>query len=74
MEFEKLMKILSRSAYLQKFIDKCVSKFLNGVFEHKPKVTMVVKKELTIVLPYLRNMSNITKTKLTKANKNLKFC
>ena len=38
---------------------------------HVPKVP---RKKLRIVLPYLRNMSNITKAKLIKAvNKILKF-
>ena len=74
MELEKLKKILLKNAYPQKFIDNCIFKFLNRIFEHKPIVTKVRKKELRIALPYLGNMSNITKTKLTKAvNKNLKF-
>lgn len=36
--------------------------FLNifdRIFEHKPKVTMVPKNELKIVIPYFGNMSNI---------------
>ena len=49
--------------------------FLNRVFEHKPKVTMVLKKELRIFLLYLGELLNITKTKPTEAvNKKLKFC
>ena len=44
------------------------------MFEHKPKVTMVQKKELKIILRYLGNMSNIAKTKLAKnVNKDFKF-
>ena len=67
--------MLSRNAYQQKFIDKCIFHFLNRIFEQKPKVTTVLKVELRSVLPFLGNMSNIAKTKLTKAvNKNLKFC
>ena len=75
MELEKLKNILLKNAYPQKFIDKCIFRFLNRILEHKPIVTTVPKKEPRIVLPYLGNMSNITKTKLRKAvNKNLQFC
>lgn len=47
--------------------------FLNifdRIFEHKPKVTTVPKKELNIVIPYLGNMSNISEK--LKKNLNLK--
>ena len=48
---------------------------LNRISEHKPNVTMVLKKEIGIVLPYLGEMLNIAKTKSTEAvNKKLKFC
>ena len=46
-------------AHPQKVIDQCIFKVLNGIFalmEYKAKVTTV------IVLPYLGNMSNNTKT------------
>ena len=49
MELEKLQKILSKNAYPQIFVDKCIFKFLNGIFKRKPKVTMVPKKKLSIV-------------------------
>ena len=40
-----------------------------------PKVPSVRKKELIIILPYLGNMSQIVKTKLTKTvSKYMKFC
>ena len=40
-----------------------------------PKVPSVSKKELIIILPYLGNMSQIVKTKLTKTmSKHMKFC
>ena len=39
------------------------------------KVPSVSKKELIIILPYLGNMSQIVKTKLTKTmSKHMKFC
>ena len=36
----------------QKFIGKCILKFLNTVFKHKSKITMVSKERTRIVLPY----------------------
>ena len=67
---KSFLKILSK-----KFIDKCIFKFLNGVFQRKLKVPTVSKKELRIVFPCLGYVSNITKTKLTTAaNKNQKLC
>ena len=40
-----------------------------------PKVLSMPKKELIIILPYLGNMSQIVKTKLTKTtSKHMKFC
>ena len=63
MELEKLPKIISKNAYPQKFIGKCIFKFLNGIFERNSKT--VPKKEFKVVLPYLGNMSNIIKTNKT---------
>ena len=74
-ETDKLKKILSKNAYPQKFVDKCIQKFLNNVYIQTPKVPSVPKKELIIILPYLGNMSQIVKTKLTKTmSKHMKFC
>ena len=53
----KLLTHRNTFAYPPKFIEKCIFRFLNTVFENKPKVTMVLKKEFRIVLPYLGNMS-----------------
>ena len=40
-----------------------------------PKVPSVPEKELMIILPYLGNMSQIVKTRLTKTvSKHMKFC
>ena len=39
---------------------KAFSNIFDRIFEHKPKVTTVPKKELNIVIPYLGNMSNIS--------------
>lgn len=64
---KKLNEFLLEIGCPQKCIDKCIFKFLNSIFQHKPKITTVLKKELRIALPYLRNMLNITKTKLKKS-------
>ena len=73
-KFLKLQKILSKNVYPQKYVDKCISKFLNKIFEHKPKVTKVPNKELTILLSCLGKTPIIMKTKLTKdVNKNSRF-
>ena len=41
----------------------------------KPQVATVPKKELSIVLPYLGNFSDVIKKRLTKTiNEHLKFC
>ena len=74
-EVDKFKKILSKNAYPQKFVDKCIQKVLNNMYIQAPKVPSVPKKELIIILPYLGNMSQIVKTKLTKImSKHMKFC
>ena len=55
--------------------DKCIQKFLNNMYIQTPKVPYVPKKELIIILPYLSNISQIVKIKLTKTMlKHMKFC
>ena len=74
-EVDKLRKILSKNAYPQKFVDKCIQRVLNNMYIQTPKVPSVPKKELIIILLYLGNMSQIVKTKLTKTmSKYMKFC
>ena len=74
-EVDKLKNILSKNAYSQKFVDKCIQKFLNNMYTQTLKVPSVPKKELIIILPYLGNMYQIVKTKLTKTmSKHMKFC
>ena len=75
-EVDKLKKILSKNAYPpQKFIDKCIQKFLNNMFIQRLQIPSVPKKELIITLPYLGKMSQIVKIRLTKTlNKHMKFC
>ena len=74
-EVDKLKKILSKNAYPQKFIDKCIQKFLNNIFIQRLQISTVSKKELIIILPYLDKMSQIVKTRLTETmNKHMQFC
>ena len=58
---ETLKKTLHKNAYPTKFVDKCIAKFVNNIFVKKPVFTTVPKLELRIVLPYLGNISSITK-------------
>ena len=54
------------NAYPTKFVDKCVAKFVNNTLIQKPVFTTVPKLELRIVLPYLGNISSITKKRLNR--------
>ena len=60
-EVETLKKTLHKNAYPTKFVDKCIEKFVNNIFVQKPVVTTAPKWELRIALPYLGNISSITK-------------
>ena len=74
-EVDKLKKSLSKNGYSQKFVDKCIQKLFYNMYIKMLKVPSVSKKELIIILPYLGNMSQIVKTKLTKTmSKHMKFC
>ena len=63
---ETLKKILHKSAYPTRFVDKYVPKFVNNIFIQKLVFTAVPKLELGIVLPYLGNISSITKMRLNR--------
>ena len=60
-EVETLKKTLHKNPYSTKFVDKCVAKFVNNIFIQKPAFTTVPKLELRKLLPYLGNISSITK-------------
>ena len=73
-EVETLKKTIHKNAYPKKFVDKCVGKFVN-IFIQKPVFTTVPKLELRIVLPYLGNISSITKKGLNRCiSKRFIFC
>ena len=70
-----IKKTLHKNAYPTKFVDKCIVKFVHKIFVQKTFASTVPKLELRIVLPYLGNISNITKKKLNKCiGKRLKIC
>ena len=60
-DFSKFHFEVKTLNYPTKFIDKCVAMFVNNIFIQKPVFTTVSKLELRIVLPYLGNISSITK-------------
>ena len=60
-EVQKLKKILSKSAYPQNFLDKCIQKLLDNMFIQRLQIPTVPKKELRITLPYLGKMPQLLK-------------
>ena len=74
-EIEKLKEILLANEYSNKFIDKCISKFMNKLYIKKPVTLTVPKKQLNLVLPYIRKMSALVKSGLARSlHKRLPFC
>ena len=76
-EVETLKETLHKNTYPTKFVDKCISKFVNNIFVQKPVFTTIPKLEVRIVLSYLGmfNISSIIKGRLNRCiSKLLKFC
>ena len=74
-KFHFEVETVYKNAYPTKFVDKCVVKFVNNIFIQNPVFTTVPKLELRTVLPYLGNISSITKKRLNRCiSKRLKFC
>ena len=74
-EVETLKKTFHKNSYPTKFVDKCISKFINNIFVQKPVVTTVPKLDLRKTLPFLGNISSIPKQRLKRCiGKRLKFC
>ena len=59
-----LKDIFLKNGYPASFIDKCFKTLLDQLFIKKPQVLTVEKKTLTLVLPFLANLSLQTITKL----------
>ena len=74
-EIEKLKEILLSNGYSNKFIDKCISKFMNKLYIKKPVMLTVPKKRLYLVLPYMGKMSALVTSGLARSlHKLLPFC
>ena len=74
-EIEKLMEILLSNGYSNKFIDKCISQFMNKLHIKKPAMLTVAKKQLYLVLSFMGNMSALVKSGLARSlHKHLPFC
>ena len=74
-EIEKLKETLLSSGYSKKFIDKCISKFMNKLYTKKPVMLTVLKKQLYLLLPFMGKMSALVKSGLVRSLlKRLPFC
>ena len=74
-EIEKPQEILLSNGYSNKFIDKCISKFMNKLHIKKPAMLTVPKKQLYLVLPFMGKMSALVKSGLARSShKRLPFC
>ena len=69
-----LKDIFLKNGYPTSFIDKCFETFLDQLFIKKPQVLTVEKRTLTLVLPFLGNLSLQTKTKLQNLLKRVLGC
>ncbi len=65
-EVENLKKIFGKNGYPSRFVDKCILKFFNKIYEKKDPLFTVAKREFTMVLPYLGNTSLKIKNSLTR--------
>ena len=66
-EIEKLKEILLSNGYSNKFIGKCISKFMNKLYIKKPVMVTVLKKQLYLVLPFIGKMSALIKSRLIRS-------
>ena len=70
-EICEIKDIFIKSGYSERFLDKCVKKFLNKIFIPKQIIQTAEKKQVTIVLPYMGMISTELKIKLHKTFKQL---
>ena len=66
-EIEKLKETVLSNGYCNKFIDKCISKFMNKLRIRKPVMLTVSKKQLYLALPYMGKMSALVKSGLARS-------
>ena len=70
-----LKEILKKNAFPINLIDSCIKNFLNKRLTEKPVTLTAEKKDLVIVLPFLRKWSLDLRTRLKNSiSKNLPFC
>ena len=74
-EVEKLKVIFRKNGYPSSFIDRCIFRFFNKIYEKKTPVHTVPKKEVTIMLPFMGTTSLRVKNSLTRSFRNIMpFC
>ena len=69
-----LKEIFLKNGYPSSYIDNCFKTFLDKLFINRPKLATAEKKVLTLVLPYLGDISLQTRTKIQKALKGTLNC
>ena len=57
-EIVKLKEILLSNGYPNKFIDKCISKFMNKLYIKKPVMLTIPKKQLYYCVTFIGNTGN----------------
>ena len=71
-EIEKLKNIFRNNGYPIKFVDRCIFKFFNKIYEKRtPTIIEEEKKEVTMILPFLGMTSFNIKKKITASFKKL---
>ena len=65
-EIEKLKEILLFNGYSNKFIDKCISIFMNKLYIKKSNMLTVPKKQLYLLLPFMGKISALVKSGLAR--------
>ena len=74
-EITRLKGILKKNGYPENFLDRCILRFFNKMYELKPTVLTVPKKDVRIILPFLGTSSLIVKNNLKKLFREiLPFC
>ena len=69
-EINILKSILYKNSYPREFVDKCIKKFIDRVLTQKVVVSIVPKKDLMIVLPYLGKLLLQIRTRINRVMKN----
>ena len=74
-EIEKLQEIVLSNGYSNKFIDTCISKFMNKLYIKKPVMLTVPKKQLCLLLPFMGKTSALVNSGLARSlHTRLPFC